>query len=94
MPAQINGAAVVILTRPADSYKLTDQPSIIDLMKEMSKAGVKLIIKPNIHQKFAVIDRNVVWYGSINFLSYGSAEESIMRFENKDIAGELLEVIE
>jgi hypothetical protein len=41
-----------------------------------------------------VIDQNIVWYGSINLLSYGSAEESIMRFENMEIAGELLTTVE
>lgn len=47
-------------------------------------------MKERIHQKFAVIDRRIVWYGSINLLSYGKGEESIMRFENLEIAEELL----
>jgi phosphatidylserine/phosphatidylglycerophosphate/cardiolipin synthase-like enzyme len=60
----------------------------------LSDSGICVITKPNIHQKFAAIDQNIVWYGSINLMSYGSAEESIMRFENMDIAGELLSVVE
>jgi len=36
----------------------------------------------------------VVWYGSINLLSYGKSEESMMRFENGEIAEELLLDIE
>jgi phosphatidylserine/phosphatidylglycerophosphate/cardiolipin synthase-like enzyme len=52
------------------------------------------VLKDSIHQKFAVIDYRVVWYGSINFLSYGKREESVMRFENEEIAGELLEGLE
>jgi phosphatidylserine/phosphatidylglycerophosphate/cardiolipin synthase-like enzyme len=46
--------------------------------------------KPNIHQKFAIIDQKIVWYGSINLLSYGSAEESMMRIESNKIAYELM----
>ena len=34
-----------------------------------------------------------VWYGSINYLSYGNAEESVMRIENAHIANELLKSI-
>ena len=34
-----------------------------------------------------------VWYGSINLLSYGTSEESIMRIDSVDIAGELLRSI-
>ena len=49
-----------------------------------------MIVKEHLHQKFAVMDRRVVWYGSINLLSYGKSEESMMRFENREIAEELL----
>ena len=30
-----------------------------------------------------------VWYGSVNFLSFGTNEESIMRFDSFDLAGVL-----
>jgi len=83
---------IAIVTRPADSYKLTDQPGMIALIQTLSDAGIRIITKPNIHQKFAAIDQNIVWYGSINLMSYGTAEESIMRFENMEIAGELLTI--
>jgi len=33
-------------------------------------------------------------YGSINLLSYGSAQESIMRIESSNIANELIKSIE
>jgi phosphatidylserine/phosphatidylglycerophosphate/cardiolipin synthase-like enzyme len=56
--------------------------------------GVSVVFKSNIHQKFAVMDQKVVWYGSINLLSYGSAQESIMRIESSNIANELMKSIE
>jgi len=43
---------------------------------------------------FAIIDQKIVWYGSINLLSYGSSEESMMRIENTKIAYELMESLE
>ena len=52
-------------------------------------AGVQVAFKPNIRQKFAVFDQKIVWYGSINLLSFGRAEESVMRLENPSIADEL-----
>ncbi|GBU23850.1 hypothetical protein R83H12_00469 [Fibrobacteria bacterium R8-3-H12] len=55
--------------------------------------GIAVVERSKIHQKFAVMDGYVVWYGSINLLSYGSAEESIMRLESRGIAGELLEIL-
>ena len=52
-----------------------------------------VVLKSNIHQKFAIMDQKVVWYGSINYLSYGNAEESVMRIESAHIASALLESI-
>ena len=40
------------------------------------------------------MDQKIVWYGSINLLSYGSAQESIMRIESPNIANELIKSIE
>ncbi len=92
--ARINDVRVTVMTRPAESYKLTDQPGMISLMQSLFDSGIAVIQKPNIHQKFALMDQNTVWYGSINLLSYGTADESIMRFENMEIAGELLTAME
>jgi hypothetical protein len=44
--------------------------------------------------KSAIIDLKTVWYGSINLLSYGSAEESMMRIESNKIAYELMGSLE
>ncbi|MBM4289360.1 MAG: hypothetical protein FJ135_14670 [Deltaproteobacteria bacterium] len=52
-----------------------------------------IFIRANIHQKFAVIDQKVVWYGSINLLSYGGAQESLMRLASPNISQELLKII-
>jgi phosphatidylserine/phosphatidylglycerophosphate/cardiolipin synthase-like enzyme len=57
-------------------------------------AGVNVVFRRNIHQKFALIDQRIVWYGSINLLSFGSAEESIMRLESPNIHSELMKSVE
>jgi hypothetical protein len=40
------------------------------------------------------MDQKIVWYGNINLLSYGNAQESIMRIESSNIANELVKSIE
>ena len=56
--------------------------------------SISIVFKINIHQKFAIIDQKIVWYGSTNRLSYGSAQESIMRIESDNIGNELIKSIE
>ena len=70
-----------------------DRPALEETFSSLQDAGVRLLFKANIHQKFAVIDQKIVWYGSINLLSYGSAQESLMRLESPNIAQELLKVV-
>jgi phosphatidylserine/phosphatidylglycerophosphate/cardiolipin synthase-like enzyme len=53
------------------------------------QSAVSVIIKSNIHQKYIIIDNRLVWYGSINLLSFGNSEESIMRLESRELAAEL-----
>jgi phosphatidylserine/phosphatidylglycerophosphate/cardiolipin synthase-like enzyme len=80
------GVPITVVTRPAESYK---EPERITECLEYLKSFVTVVRKPNIHQKFILIDNRLVWYGSINLLSYGNSEESIMRLESRELAAEL-----
>jgi hypothetical protein len=89
MPLE-NGIKVSIITRPAESYKASDR--IMNCFELLHQPAIQVIQKPNIHQKFVIIDERIVWYGSINLLSFGSSEESIMRLDAREIAVELAEI--
>ena len=89
-----NGAKLTIITRPESDYKETDKAAFADMLNSIRSIGAAIVFKSNIHQKFAVIDQRIVWYGSINLLSFGSAEESIMRLDSINIANELIGTIE
>jgi len=45
-----------------------------------------VICAEGIHQKFAIIDERVVWYGSVNLLSFGVSQESMMRIISGSVA--------
>ncbi len=47
---------------------------------------VTIRFRRDIHQKFAIIDERIVWYGSINLLSFGASQESIMRLVSGSVA--------
>jgi hypothetical protein len=88
--ALAKGVSLVVVTRPTNAYSDKDRPALEEILTTLQDAGVRLMFRANIHQKYAVIDQKIVWYGSINLLSYGSAQESIMRLENPNIAQELM----
>lgn len=89
-----NKLKVIIVTRPIEDFQGKDITSLQETLETLKVAGISLFYKPNIHQKFVVMDQKIVWYGSINLMSFGSAEESIMRLESYNIANELIKNIE
>lgn len=89
-----NKVKVIVVTRPAGDFGEKGPTALQGTLNMLQNAGVNVVFRSNIHQKFALIDQKVVWYGSINLLSFGNAEESIMRLESPNIASELLKSME
>jgi superfamily II DNA or RNA helicase len=85
---------ITVITRPADDYDENRKAMLSDLFSIVETDGIQMIYKSNIHQKFAIIDNKITWYGSINLLSFGYSEETIMRLESSSIANELIESID
>ncbi|MEE1046141.1 MAG: DEAD/DEAH box helicase family protein [Clostridia bacterium] len=92
-PLIMNKVAVTVVTRPPDDFKDKNKQIVMDCTEQLKQYGIKVIFKSDFHQKFTIIDQYVVWYGSVNFLSFGTHEESIMRFENSDVAHQLMDTI-
>jgi len=91
--ALMNQVKIVVVTRPTEDFPERDQKSVLENTQRLRGYGVEVRHKSGFHQKFTVIDGKIVWYGSVNFLSFGTAEESIMRFTSYDIAGQLIDTV-
>ena len=89
----LNGVQIKTVVRPADDLPEKDQSTAEENVKYLEEYGITVSLRPGFHQKFTVIDGRIVWYGSINFLSFGRSEESVMRLESHEIAGELIDSI-
>jgi Uncharacterized protein conserved in bacteria len=91
--AAASGAKITIVTRPASDVKPDDAERVAQTLTLLRAHQTTVLERAKIHQKFAIIDERIIWYGSINILSFGGAEESMMRLESKSIAGELLKIL-
>lgn len=58
----------------------------------MIRSGFDLHLLENISEHFAIIDKEIVWYGSLNFLGKEDVDDNLMRVDNPQIAEELLEI--
>ncbi len=64
----------------------------IDL-SALENAGVTIVPSPSLPCRCALIDKKLIWYGSINFLGKNSTDANAMRFEDSTLAAELLDII-
>ena len=93
IPKISNGISITVVTRPPEDFKESDRDTVKQNAASLENCGVSVRYKSDFHQKFTVIDNQTVWYGSVNFLSFGTHDESIMRFSNTEIAGALIDTV-
>lgn len=55
--------------------------------------GVSVKVKPKLSLYTTIIDKEVVWYGSINTLGYASKDDNIIKVTDIYLANELIEII-
>ena len=92
-PVLAKGIAVKVVTRPPENYRTEVIAAITQGIETLRVAGVQITERAAIHQKFVLVDKRLVWYGSLNLLSYGSSEESLMRLSSREVATELLKTV-
>lgn len=88
-----SGTDFTVITRPAEDFNAHDKNAVKENTDILEKLGIKVMFKSKFYQKFTVIDSKTVWYGSVNFLSFGNSEESVMRFISSDVAGQLTDTV-
>lgn len=86
------GIKVTIVTWHPDAYKYGRDDVRMELMERLRKAGFEIRLVEESCEHYAVIDNEIVWYGSVNLLSKEDVEDNLMRVCSKDIAVELLEM--
>ena len=89
LPASIK---LRIITRSEEAYTVEQQMRILSALKLLEDAGAEIITRPQLSQRYAVIDGIIVWYGDVNFLSSAKPEDAVIRLESPELAGELLDM--
>ncbi len=89
---QILGVEVTVVTYAPDLQGFGDSGDYSALQEEMRQAGVYLKTVEESCGNFAVIDQEIVWYGTISLLGKTEADENIMRLVSPRTAAELMEL--
>lgn len=91
-PCQERGVKVTVITWEPESYGYGDPVYRIEMNNSLTRAGITVELMKDSCQHYAIIDNNIVWYGSMNLLSKEDVEDNIMRIESGDIAAEILDI--
>ncbi len=93
MQRQENGVKITVVTLNPEGYpeeKIEDTKALVQVLVN---CGIKVRLQDHMHEHFAIIDDEIVWYGSMNLLSRAKVDDNLMRVKSRDVAQELLEII-
>lgn len=80
---------VTVVTGDETSFKPEVWEKVPNAVKLLEDAGAKVILQPKVYQRYAVIDKQILWYGGINFLGFEKAAHGAMRLYSAELAKEL-----
>ena len=87
------GVRIVINTRnPEDHdgiYRIQAEQAIVSLQN----IGVLVLYTGGHHRKIAIIDKSIIWEGSLNILSHNDSCEIMRRTESKYAAQQLIKFV-
>ena len=74
---QEDGAKVTVVTLNPEGYPEEKIEDTNNLVQTLEKCGIKIRLRDHMHEHFAIIDSEIVWYGSMNFLSRAKDDDNL-----------------
>jgi phosphatidylserine/phosphatidylglycerophosphate/cardiolipin synthase-like enzyme len=87
------GVAITINTRDPQEHEPYLRTEAINSIAKLQKLGVRVLYTGNHHRKLAIIDREVMWEGSLNILSQNNSCEIMRRIHSRTLAQDMLKFI-
>ena len=82
---------VFIFTRPLEEHDYFMRAEISCALKDYEELGACVCnLSGSIHEKVAIIDRKVLWEGSLNILSQRQSREMMRRVSDEDLAMQMM----
>ena len=84
------GVRVYVVTRdPSEHGEAMEEQSEAEIQRFEALGVQVLLCTGNHHRKLAILDRQVLWEGSLNILSQHRSREIMRRIDNKEMATEM-----
>jgi len=70
---------IYIITKPPKEQYGHLETMGEEMIDELKKIGIEIVLKSQAHEKFAIIDNYIIWHGSLNILSHRNTSELMFR---------------
>lgn len=86
------GVKIHIITRDAyEGHMNSITEGVIETFEEI---GIDVLLSSNHHRKIAILDRKILWEGSLNILSQSFSREIMRRIPGEDLAMQMFNFLE
>lgn len=88
------GVKIYIMTRDPKKHDENMEYQSEDAISSFERMGVQVLLcLGNHHRKLAILDRKLLWEGSLNILSQSKSREIMRRIENIKLAIQMFEFL-
>lgn len=91
--ARRKGVRVVVNTRPPHEHNEEYGRQAEQAVDDLQTLGVTVLYTGGHHRKLAIIDRTILWEGSLNILSQGASCEIMRRMASPGLAQQMIAFI-
>ena len=84
---------VTVVTNDETGFKPDAWERIKPVIAHLEQHNVSVELHTKVYQRFAVIDKELLWYGGINYLGFEKATTGAMRLYSEDLARELMDTV-
>jgi len=88
------GVRIVVNTRNPEEHDEDYEYQAKLAIYELQELGVTVLYTVKHHRKLAIIDKEILWEGSLNILSQNDSCEIMRRIESEELARQTLEFID
>ena len=85
---------VTVITGDKSCFKPEAWEKTVKAIELLEEKHIKVILRQKVYQRYAVVDKNILWYGGINFLGFDKAAHGAMRLCSVELAKELIDRVD
>jgi phosphatidylserine/phosphatidylglycerophosphate/cardiolipin synthase-like enzyme len=90
----LRGVKIYVMTRDPQEHDENMEYQSEDAISQFERMGVQVLLCiGNHHRKLAILDRKILYEGSLNILSQSHSREIMRRIENEELAIQMFDFL-